>query len=73
VSDLCPSSEQLLDLDGIVRGDSGLDVSAGPGGPAVEVLVVETVDVVVVTESEDAFDVSTGFSGSMKCVLAPAD
>lgn len=69
-SDFWLSLEQLLALDGFERGDAGRECSAGP---AVEVLVVEMVEVVVFIDSEEAFDVSAGFSGRLNLVFTPAD
>lgn len=69
-SDFWLSPEQLLALEGFERGDAGREVSAGP---AVEVDVFETADVVVAVESEEVVDVSGGLSGKLNFVMAPAD
>jgi len=70
VSDFWLSPEQLLALDGFDRGDVGREI---PVPLAVAVLVSDADEVVVVTESDEAVDVSGSFSARLNFTMAPAD
>ena len=69
------SPEQLLALDGFDRGDAGREM---PVPLALAVLVSDTDELVVVTESHNEeshneVEVSGGFSGRLNFTSAPAD
>ena len=70
VSDFWLSPEQLLDLDGFDGGDAGRE----PTVPlAIVVLVSDAEELVMVTESDEAVDVSGNFSARLNFTIAPAD
>ena len=70
VSDFWLSPEQLLALDGFDRGDAGRETSAPL---AVDALVSDAYELVVVMESDRLEDVRGGFSGRLNLAKAPAD